>query len=472
MRYAVLDTETTGVKLGTDRVIELAVAAFDDGSTIGTLYGLHNPGIPVPAEASAVHGWLDEHLAEAPSFTRKSATELLEFLRDVDGPIYVHNADFDRGILAGEFARVGADVAALQALPWCCTLKMARELWPGQANDLSSVAARLGVEPDGQAHSAKVDVDTLSRCVAEMVHRYAYRGHKGELVKATTAVPAVAVSDGKQVESLTADTLAALTPRVTAAQQWVATYKCEDSDDEQNGHEALGQLKRLQAEAEAKRKGLVEPIKKVAAAVDQAFRDLVTKPCDQARTDVEHELGTYAAKRLAEQRQAELEARRKLETERAKADAEARAARKAELEAQAEAARLKAELDKAELEARRAGDAEAVAKAEAAKLQIVAEAMAKLRAEVEAEAERQAKVQQAQQVAVAAATSAGPVKGATSTGGYSSVWLATITDPGKVPDIYWAPDLAMVQRAVDNGARQIPGVEIVEQLVVSNRRKR
>ena len=471
MKYACLDTETTGVKPGTDRLIELAVGLYDSGKITGTHYGLHHPGIPIPAGASAVHGWTDDKVATAPRWERRHADELLEVLQAVGGPIYVHNVDFDRGILAGEFKRVGADVDALLELPWSCTLIMARELWPGQDNTMGAVAARLDVEIHGPEHLASTDVDTLSRCVEQLVHRYAHRGHKGALVKATTAVPALAVSDSQQVEALAAAALVELARRVVAAQGWVASFSCDDDDDERNGHEALGQLKKLQAEGEAKRKGVVEPIKRVTAQVDQAFRDQITKPCDAARGQVEAKLGTYAAAKLAEQRRVEAEARRKLEAERARAEADAKAARKAQAEAEAEAARVQARLERAELEARRAGDAEAVAKAEAAKLQAQARAQHQAEVERQAELERQAVLLQAQAELAAASADDGPVKGATASGGYKSKWTVTIVDPSKVPDIYWQPDLQLVQRAVDSGARMIPGCEIKEQLVVSNRRR-
>lgn len=471
MQYAVLDTETTGVKPGTDRLIELAVGFYDSGKQISSHYGLHNPGQPIPADASRVHGWTDTKVAAMPAWERRHADTLLAYLQAVEGPIYVHNVAFDREILAGEFARVGADVDALRALPWSCTLTMARELWPGLDNTLEAVAERLAVDAHGPAHLASTDVDTLARCVEQIVHRYAHRGHKGGLVKVTTPVPAVAVADVPEVLALVTTELQALTPRVAAAAEWVKGYTCDDDDDERNGHEALGRIKKLQAEAEAKRKGVVEPIKAITGKVDQAFRENVAKPCDELRAQVEAKLGKYAAHKLQLQREAEAAARRQLELERQRAEAEAAEARRKQEAAEQEAQRVQAELTRAELAARRAGDAEAVAKAEQARLQAELEAeQAKRQAEADEQA-RQARVQEAQAQLVVATTDEGPVKVGAATGGYKSKWTATITDPGKVPDVYWRPDLELVQRAVDQGARDIPGCQITEQLVVSNRRR-
>lgn len=471
MKYAVLDTETTGVRPGTDRVIELAAAVYEAGKVTATLHGIHNPGLPIPAEASAVHGWTDERVAPMPAFEARHAKALLALLQATEGPVYVHNVAFDRDLLAGEFARVGVDPAELLALPWTCTLVMARELWPGLDNTLEAVAARLGVEPSGPAHLASTDVDTLARCVEQIVHRYAHRGHKGALVKATTPVPALAVSNSTEVLTMAATELRALEPRLQQAKDWVAGYSCDDDDDEALGHDGLGRIKKLQAEGDAKRKGVVEPIKAITAKVDQVFRDGLSKPCDELRATVEGKLATYGARKLQLQRQAEAEARRKLEAERAQAEAEAAEARRKQAEAEAAAKQAQAELERAELEARRAGDAEAVAKAEQARAeQALAAERARQQAE-QAEQQRLARVHEAQAELVAATSDAGPVKTGAATGGYKTKWTATITDPGKVPDVYWRPDLELVQRAVDQGAREIPGCQITEQVVVSNRRK-
>ena len=59
------DTETTGIKAEKDRVIE--IAAFDPVQD-RTFEALVNPGMPIPAEASAVHHITDDMVADSPDF--------------------------------------------------------------------------------------------------------------------------------------------------------------------------------------------------------------------------------------------------------------------------------------------------------------------------------------------------------------------------------------------------------------------
>lgn len=60
---AAFDTETTGVDVETDRIVSAAVVVQDAAGTRPRVSRwLVNPGVPVPAGATAVHGLTDEHL--------------------------------------------------------------------------------------------------------------------------------------------------------------------------------------------------------------------------------------------------------------------------------------------------------------------------------------------------------------------------------------------------------------------------
>jgi len=76
---AFIDLETTGVNLGTDRIVEIAIVkVLADGTKI-TKRKLINPGIPIPKASSDVHGITDPMVKDAPSFAQV-AQELKQML--------------------------------------------------------------------------------------------------------------------------------------------------------------------------------------------------------------------------------------------------------------------------------------------------------------------------------------------------------------------------------------------------------
>lgn len=108
--YAALDVETTGLESSVDRVVEIGLALFSydsEGALVEekTWTSLVNPGIPIPASASAIHGINDIDVFPSPFFD-DIASELASLLQ---GRVMVaHNAPFDAGFIDKEFARLGA----------------------------------------------------------------------------------------------------------------------------------------------------------------------------------------------------------------------------------------------------------------------------------------------------------------------------------------------------------------------------
>jgi len=65
------DTETTGVNIVKDRIVELgAIKIYPDG-TRETYYQRFNPGIPIEPGATKVHKITDEMVAHEPPFSDK-----------------------------------------------------------------------------------------------------------------------------------------------------------------------------------------------------------------------------------------------------------------------------------------------------------------------------------------------------------------------------------------------------------------
>jgi DNA polymerase-3 subunit epsilon len=104
---AVIDLETTGVNLGTDRIVEVAIVKImPDGKKI-VKRKLINPEMPVPAASTELHGITDEMLKDAPTF-KQVANELKQFIENCDLAGYNSNR-FDIPLLAEEFLRIGMD---------------------------------------------------------------------------------------------------------------------------------------------------------------------------------------------------------------------------------------------------------------------------------------------------------------------------------------------------------------------------
>jgi DNA polymerase-3 subunit epsilon len=91
-----------------DRIIQLAMVRYHhDGSPPVERNWLLNPGIPIPAESTAVHGITAEDVKGQPGFI-DVAREIFDFIGDADLAGYNSNR-FDIPVLMEEFARAGID---------------------------------------------------------------------------------------------------------------------------------------------------------------------------------------------------------------------------------------------------------------------------------------------------------------------------------------------------------------------------
>ena len=112
---AFFDLETTGTDIAKDRIVEIAVVKImPDGQVImmPAQHGkehrlLVNPTVPIPIEASLVHGVYDADVQDAPLF-KDIAPKLFKFLFDCDLGGFNSNR-FDIPMLAEEFLRAEID---------------------------------------------------------------------------------------------------------------------------------------------------------------------------------------------------------------------------------------------------------------------------------------------------------------------------------------------------------------------------
>ena len=171
---AAIDTETTGRDPGRgDRIVEIAVVHFRDGVVEGRYGMLVNPGIPIPADAAAVHGITDAQVKGQPTF-EQLAPKILELLQ---GRIpLAYNAGFDRGFIRAELARAGVEVTKTAATPpamrgteWLDPLVWARALQTGvKGFKLGEVSTRLGVDLSN-AHRATDDAEAAGMVLYKLL---------------------------------------------------------------------------------------------------------------------------------------------------------------------------------------------------------------------------------------------------------------------------------------------------------------
>jgi len=148
----VLDLETTGTRPNVDRIVEIStLKLLPDGSNEIKTRRV-NPGIPIPPDATAVHGITDADVAEEATF-RKIARRFASYLDGCD--LCGYNIwGFDLKVLIAEFRRANVpfETTGRHVIdPFQTFLKR-------EPRDLSA-ALRFycGMTHDG-AHSAEADV--------------------------------------------------------------------------------------------------------------------------------------------------------------------------------------------------------------------------------------------------------------------------------------------------------------------------
>lgn len=100
---AFIDLETTGINLGTDRIVEIAIVKILPDGTKSVKRKLINPEMAIPKGSSDIHGITDEMVKDAPTF-KQVAQELKQMLDGCDFAGYNSNR-FDIPLLMEEFLR-------------------------------------------------------------------------------------------------------------------------------------------------------------------------------------------------------------------------------------------------------------------------------------------------------------------------------------------------------------------------------
>ena len=161
-----MDLETTGLRIGVDRIIELAVIRFDPNGDVLERVRRFNPEMPIPPEATAVHGISDADVADEPPFAAR-ARSLVELLDPCDMAGF-NLRRFDLPMLLAEFRRAGVNFEVKGRKMIDVQQIFHRE----EPRDLgAAVRFYLGRELE-DAHSALADIRATAAVLTAQLDRY------------------------------------------------------------------------------------------------------------------------------------------------------------------------------------------------------------------------------------------------------------------------------------------------------------
>jgi DNA polymerase-3 subunit epsilon len=165
MRFVAFDLETTGIMPGVDRIVEIGAVRFEAGEVVAVFSTLVDPGISIPAGASAVNGITDDMVAGKPKVDALLGA-LSEFCGD--DILVAHNAAFDTAFLLSDYKKF--EIPAPRGLI-LDSYPMAKKIFPGLANyKLSTLVQHLGIDNSG-FHRAEGDATYCAKVLLKIVER-------------------------------------------------------------------------------------------------------------------------------------------------------------------------------------------------------------------------------------------------------------------------------------------------------------
>ncbi|NLG35236.1 MAG: 3'-5' exonuclease [Lentisphaerae bacterium] len=162
----VFDLEATGLNKRTDRIVAIALVRYEPVGTAERVSYLLNPGIPIPEDATAIHGISDEDVRDAPTFA--DMAEIIErHFAGADLAGY-NILGYDIQMLTEEFARVNRPFS----LDGRRILDAQRIFFRNEPRDLSAALRYYCGESHDASHDALGDVLATIRVLGGQFQRY------------------------------------------------------------------------------------------------------------------------------------------------------------------------------------------------------------------------------------------------------------------------------------------------------------
>jgi DNA polymerase III epsilon subunit family exonuclease len=169
-RFVALDLETTGLDPRRDAIVAAAAVPFVTGTPGQGLVTLVNPGRPIPATSTAIHGITDAMVAAAPRVAQ-IVTPLAQVCGDA--VLVGHGVGFDLAVIARERRILGLAPLRNVALD---TMRLAAALHPDWADvGLDATAGRLNITIVGR-HSAYGDAVAAGQILLALLPELINRG--------------------------------------------------------------------------------------------------------------------------------------------------------------------------------------------------------------------------------------------------------------------------------------------------------
>ncbi len=198
--FVVFDFETTGLNVTRGaRVVEIGALKLERGAVVDHFLTLVDPGVPIPADAAAVHGLSDADVAGQAGLA-DAFPGFVDFARDA--ALVAHNLPFDLSFAVAATKELGLAPlrnATVDLLP------LARHYYPGlESYKLESLARALSVT-NPAAHRAMGDVAVESQLLLTFLALGRERGETEtvrDLVLLSRGIPATADVSAEAIAEL------------------------------------------------------------------------------------------------------------------------------------------------------------------------------------------------------------------------------------------------------------------------------
>lgn len=150
--FAIIDIETTGGGINGNRITEICIVRYQNGTILKKFTSLVNPQVPIPLYITALTGISDTMVENAPTF--REIAETIDSLTQ-DAVFVAHNVSFDYHVLKNEFRELGSEFSRKKL----CTVRLSRKLIPGLLSySLGRLCHTINI-PIENRHRAEGDTD-------------------------------------------------------------------------------------------------------------------------------------------------------------------------------------------------------------------------------------------------------------------------------------------------------------------------